>query len=175
MRLQSAAATATITSMAKEANQRSGAGGCGTFSPGKLVIVSLANPREKFWGALLELSTAGLAVRGIDLLSFDDFASLVRTGTAVRANEAFFPIHRIERIEADLRSGDIPSIAEGFLRNTGKTATELFAVPRPMISLAEIPEPDRDLERGARINRATANWRSATRRMQKRGPESRKR
>jgi 2,4-dienoyl-CoA reductase-like NADH-dependent reductase (Old Yellow Enzyme family) len=97
------------------------------FSPDTLVMVSLANPREKFWGALLQLSPAGVSLRGIDLGSFDDFARQTRAGEAVAPSEVFFPLHRVERIEADLRSGDIPSLAERFERAAGRSAAALFA------------------------------------------------
>ena len=92
----------------------------GPFRPGALVIVTLGNPREKFWGAILELTPAGLSMRGIDLNSFDDFARLVREGEPVAASAVFFPMHRVERIELDARSGDIPSLAERFAAKSGR-------------------------------------------------------
>jgi len=147
--------------MAQKTHEEADASASGAFLPGRLAIVSLTNPREKFWGAVLGLSTAGLAVRGIDLLSFDDFASLVRSGTAVAASEVFFHMHRIERIEADQRNGEIPSLAERFLKSTGKTAEELFVVSRFSFSgshaastLARLLQTDHDLERGTSVNRA---------------------
>ena len=89
------------------------------FARGAVVLVTLNTPREKFWGAVLELTPAGLGVRGIDLNSLDDFARLVREGEPVAASAVFFPMHRIERIELDLRNGDIPSLAERFASKSG--------------------------------------------------------
>jgi hypothetical protein len=90
------------------------------FSTGSIVIVTLNIPREKFWGALLALTPAGASLRGIDLNSLDDFARQVREGDEVNANIVFFPMHRIERIERDLRNGDIPSLQERFEGKAGR-------------------------------------------------------
>jgi len=47
------------------------------FHPGSTVLVTLNNPREKFWGVVLALDHAGVSLRGIDLRSLDDFAQLI--------------------------------------------------------------------------------------------------
>ena len=91
----------------------------GPFVPGALVLVTLNSPREKFWGAILDLAPAGLSVRGIDLNSFEDFAGLVKAGELVTPAAVFFPMHRIERVDLDARSGEIPSLAERFFSKTG--------------------------------------------------------
>ena len=90
-----------------------------TFARGVLVLVTLNNPREKFWGAILDVSPSGVSLRGIDLNSFDDFAGLVRAGEPVTASAVFFPMHRVERMEADTRNGDIPSLRERFELKAG--------------------------------------------------------
>jgi hypothetical protein len=91
------------------------------------VIVSLNNPREKFWGAILELSPAGLSVRGIDLNSFENLVSLLRAGDPASPGEVFFPMHRVERVEADQRNGSLPSLSERFLSATGQSVRTWFA------------------------------------------------
>ena len=96
-----------------------------TFVRGAVVLVTLNTPREKFWGVVLELTPAGLGVRGIDLNSFDDFARLVREGEPVAAGALFFPMHRVERIELDARNGSIPSLAERFASKSGRDFAEL--------------------------------------------------
>ena len=53
---------------------------------GQLVLVTLNNPREKFWGMLLALDPAGVSVRGVDLQSLDDFTQLVKSGEAASAS-----------------------------------------------------------------------------------------
>jgi hypothetical protein len=95
-----------------------------TFSRGQIVLVTLNTPREKFWGALLELSPAGLSLRGIDLNSLEDFARQVKSGDAVSPGAVFFPMHRVERMELDARNGDIPSLCERFFAKTNREFSE---------------------------------------------------
>ena len=96
------------------------------FSAGVLVLVTLNNPREKFWGAILDVSPSGVSLRGIDLNSFDDFAGMVRAGEPVTASAVFFPMHRLERMEADARNGDIPSLRERFELKCGRELGGIF-------------------------------------------------
>lgn len=96
------------------------------FRAGALVIVSLSAPREKFWGALLALDPAGVSVRGINLESFNDFAAQLRADEHPDAACVFLPMHRVERIELDSRSGDAPSVAERFQTKTGRDASAIF-------------------------------------------------
>src|SRR5205823_14777173 len=84
------------------------------FAAGAVVLVTLHNPREKFWGMVISLDQSGVSLQGIDLCSLDDFALLAKTGEAATASIVFFPMHRIERLELDSRNGDIPSLAEQF-------------------------------------------------------------
>jgi len=90
------------------------------------VLITLNTPREKFWGALLEISPAGLSVRGVDLNSLDDFARQLRAGDPVAPAAVFFPMHRVERVELDVRSGEIPSLSERFESKSGRGAGTLF-------------------------------------------------
>ncbi len=96
------------------------------FVRGAVVLVTLNSPREKFWGAVLELTPAGLGVRGIDLNSLDDFARLLRDDEPAAAGAVFFPMHRIERIELDTRNGAIPSLAERFAAKSGRDAAQFL-------------------------------------------------
>ena len=97
-----------------------------TFAPGATVLVSLNSPREKFWGVLLEVSPAGISLRGLDLNSFEDFVHLVRAGEPASPAAVFFPMHRVERMEVDEHSGDIPSLRERFQEKTGRPLAYLF-------------------------------------------------
>jgi hypothetical protein len=96
------------------------------FDPGATVLVTLSAPRQKFWGVLLEVSAAGISLRGLDLNSFDDFVHLVRSGEPACPAAVFFPMHRVERMEADEHSGDIPSLKERFQEKTGRSLAHLF-------------------------------------------------
>lgn len=102
------------------------------FRPGAVVIATLANPREKFWGAILHLSTTGLSLRGVELSSFDDFTTQIRDGEPFAAGVTFFPMHRVERLELDLPEGSIPSLAQRFAQKTGQD-------PAPMLISEFLP------------------------------------
>lgn len=89
------------------------------FSPGALVIATLSNPREKFWGMILALAPAGLSLSGVELASFEDLTVMVRDGEPFTPAIVFFPMHRIERVELDLPDGSLPSLSQRFLAKTG--------------------------------------------------------
>jgi hypothetical protein len=97
------------------------------FVSGAAVMVTLSNPREKFWGAIITVSPAGVSLRGIGLESFEDFVRQVRDGDSVTASAVFFPMHRIERMELDERNGDVPSMVERFKVKCGHDATEFLS------------------------------------------------
>ena len=137
----------------------------GAFRSGALVLVTLNTPREKFWGAVLEITPAGVSIRGLDLNSFDDFARQLRAGESATAGLVFFPMHRVERMELDTRNGDIPSLRERFEEKTGvDLAASLGALPDPgilvgctlaeaqrLLQAATLDAVQGDLARAARI------------------------
>lgn len=89
------------------------------FLPGALVIATLSNPREKFWGMILALAPEGLSLSGAELASFEDLTVMVRDGEPFTPAVVFFPMHRIERVELDLPDGNLPSLSQRFLAKTG--------------------------------------------------------
>ncbi len=91
-----------------------------------MVVVTLGNPREKFWGAVLALAGEGLSLSGAELASFEDLVSLVRDAEPFSPSVVFFPMHRIERIELDLPDGNIPSLSQRFESKTGKMPATLL-------------------------------------------------
>lgn len=93
------------------------------------MLVTMHSPREKFWGALLELNSSGASLRGWQLDSVDDYIRLIRAGERIDTTVVFFPMHRIERIELDTRNGDIASLGERFESKTGLSAAQLFGTP----------------------------------------------
>jgi hypothetical protein len=94
------------------------------FRPGVMVLVTLGNPREKFWGAILSLTPEGLSLCGVEL-AFDDFVSLVKDGEPFSPGVVFLPMHRLERMELDLPDAGIPSLSQRF---TSKTSLDPAAV-----------------------------------------------
>ena len=91
-----------------------------------MVVLTLGNPREKFWGAILALTAEGLSLCGAELASFDDLVSLVKDGEPFSPAAVFFPMHRIERMELDLPDGNIPSLSQRFESKTGKSPLDLL-------------------------------------------------
>jgi hypothetical protein len=99
----------------------------GPFSPGALVIVTLSNPREKFWGMILALAPEGLSLSGAELASFEDLTVMVRDGEPFTPAVVFFPMHRIERVELDSPDGSLPSLSQRFLAKTGLEPSAVLA------------------------------------------------
>ena len=89
------------------------------FTTGALVIATLSNPREKFWGMILDLAPEGLSLSGVELASFEDLTVMVRDGEPFTPAVVFFPMHRIERVELDSPDGNLPSLSQRFLAKTG--------------------------------------------------------
>jgi hypothetical protein len=85
------------------------------MQPHSIVVVSLHSPKERVWGELMEISHAGVTMRGIDLGSFDDFVIQV------------LPMVRIERIALDEARGSIPSLATMFEKKVGRSLGEYLA------------------------------------------------
>jgi len=91
-----------------------------------MVVVTLGNPRDKFWGMILSLAPEGLSLTGIELASFEDFVVMVKDGEVFSPAVVFFPMHRIERIELDLPDGSLPSLSQRFLAKTGRDPASLL-------------------------------------------------
>lgn len=99
------------------------------FSPGAVVIATLCNPREKFWGIILGLAAEGISLSGAELASFEDLAVMVRDGEPFSPAVVFFPTHRIERVELDLPDGGLPSLSQRFKAKTGLEPSAALAPP----------------------------------------------
>lgn len=124
------------------------------FAAGAIVVVTLGNPREKFWGMILSLGVEGLSLTGVELASFEDLTVMVKDGEPFTPAVVFFPMHRIERIELDLPDGSLPSLSQRFSAKTGVTPEAALrsrgggsspdraaANPALLRSLATVPGP----------------------------------
>jgi hypothetical protein len=120
-KLLSLALAATIAYMSAPSKSAS-------FAHGAVVLITLNSPREKFWGAVLEINPAGVSIRGIDLNSFDEITAMLRAGEHVMPATVFFPLNRMERMELDASSGSIPSLAERFHSKSGQLASTFLGV-----------------------------------------------
>jgi hypothetical protein len=99
------------------------------FRPGEVVIATLGNPREKFWGMILALAPEGLSLSGTELASFEDLAVMVKDGEPFTPAVVFFPMHRIERVELDSPDGSLPSLSQRFLAKTGMEPATALTPP----------------------------------------------
>jgi hypothetical protein len=97
------------------------------FVPGTLVLVTLSAPREKFWGAILSLSAAGISLCGCELVSFEDFVAMTRSGEGFTPGMVLFPMHRVERIEIDAPVNGLPSLAQRFATEAGVEVAPLLS------------------------------------------------
>ena len=93
-----------------------------------IVVLTLHSPKEKIWGELVALTSAGITVRGIELNSFDEVLRQIAAGEAGVGvlSTVFYPIHRVERMAMDETVGEIPSLAERFERKVGLTVGEFL-------------------------------------------------
>ncbi len=99
------------------------------FSSGAMVVVTLGNPRDKFWGVILSLSAEGLSMSGVELASFEDLVLMVKDGESFSPAVVFFPMHRIERIELDVPDGNLPSLSQRFSAKTGLDPATTLSSP----------------------------------------------
>ena len=91
------------------------------MKPNSIVVVSLHTPREKFWGQLVGINSAGVTVRGIDLSTFNEWLSQLSSQSPIGLATVFFPLYRVEKVELDELVGEVPSLAAMFQQKTGRT------------------------------------------------------
>ena len=94
---------------------------------GSPILVVLHSPREKCWGMLDEITSAGVFLRGLDIKAFDDWISaVVHDEPFVGLGSMFFPMWRVERIAKDETSGEVPSLCQQVEQRTGRSFAELM-------------------------------------------------
>ena len=99
------------------------------FSQGQFVVVVLREPKERLWGRLLGLETAGIAIRGVAVSPWEEILALVKRGESdqVALGTRFVPMHRIESLYLDEPSSGVSSLAEEFQQRTGVSPAEFLA------------------------------------------------
>ncbi len=91
------------------------------------VIVNLTEPKEQFWGLLLDIKNYGITIKGINVNSFEDWARQVRKSEKnIDVITIFFPMHRIEKIFLDENMGILPSMSSQFKSISGIEVNEYF-------------------------------------------------
>lgn len=91
------------------------------LKPNSIVIAHLVNPTEKFWGVLLNLDQSGMALRGINVSSFDNWMFQVarQEPHTLGLSTMFAPLFRIERIFLDEQIGEVESYSQRFEQQVG--------------------------------------------------------
>jgi hypothetical protein len=91
-----------------------------------IVIATLTAPKQRFLGKLLEITPAGITVRGVDLDAFEDWLNHIaaQEESGVQATTTFFPLCRVEKMILDERLGAIPSLTQTFLLRVGSAIEE---------------------------------------------------
>jgi hypothetical protein len=109
--------------------------------PGAIVIIHLINPTEKYWGLLQDLAVVGVAFRGINLSSFDDWmAQAVRPGDqTLGLSSLFVPLFRLERIFLDESVGEVESYRQRFSKRVGMPVERYLGIEALEEGSDEIP------------------------------------
>jgi hypothetical protein len=102
------------------------------LAPGTPVLVYLQSPREKVFGVLVSLAPAGIVVRGLDLLSLEDWMHQEARGetSGLGLASVFYPMWRLERMERDESVGELEGLADRFHRLTGRPFVEAAGLGR---------------------------------------------
>jgi hypothetical protein len=90
-----------------------------------IVIVNLQNPKERFFGRLVEITSPGVTIRGIDINAFEDWMDHIthREETGVQPTTVFSaPPHRKTIMDEGI--GAIPSLSDTFLTKVGTTVQD---------------------------------------------------
>jgi hypothetical protein len=95
-----------------------------SLEQGALVVLSLHTPREKYWGVLAKILPAGVIVRGLALDAFEDWLRQEQHGTEcmIGPTTVFFPMARVERLEADETVGPVHGFGDRFQAATRRSA-----------------------------------------------------
>ena len=96
------------------------------LTEGAPVVLYLRDPREKIWGLLISMTPAGITLRGIDLVVFDDWMrqEARRQEALIGLTTLFYPMARVERMERDETIGPLVSYADRFAQEVGRTVDE---------------------------------------------------
>ena len=90
------------------------------MNPGSIVVVNLRHPVERILGRLIEVTTSGVTIRGLDVGAFEDWIHEIQRGeNGVCPSTVFLPMHRIEKMMMDEAVGAVPSLSDTFMGRVG--------------------------------------------------------
>jgi len=100
------------------------------LSAGTPIVLYLHTPKEKVWGLLVSLTPAGVILHGLDLVTFDEWMRQEARGDEplIGLCTIFYPMSRLERLERDDALGTLPSYAQRFEREVGRSVFEVLGV-----------------------------------------------
>jgi len=94
---------------------------------GTAILIVLHSPREKYWGILDEINSAGVFLRGLDLNAFDEWIrAVIHKEAFIGLGSMFFPMWRVERVAKDESVGGVMSLCEQAEQRTGLSLDELL-------------------------------------------------
>ena len=98
-----------------------------------VIMVYLANPREKVWGLLIDLGPAGVWLRGMDLNSFDDWLRSLTLPPDQRLSPSigFYPLTRVEKIFVEDATGGVGSLEAQCRARTGRALRDCIVDDTP--------------------------------------------
>jgi len=98
------------------------------INAGTPILIVLHSPREKYWGLLDEINSAGVFLRGLDLNSFDEWIrSVIHKEPFIGVGSMFFPMWRVERVAKDESVGGVLSLCAQAEQRTGLSLDELMS------------------------------------------------
>ena len=100
------------------------------LTAGTPVVLYLHTPKEKVWGLLVSLTPAGVILHGLDLVTFDEWMRQEARGDErlIGLCTIFYPMSRLERLERDDALGTLPSYAERFEREVGRSVFDVLGL-----------------------------------------------
>jgi hypothetical protein len=90
-------------------------------------------PRARLVGVVRSLDAVGVALAGLDLDAWDDWVAQWSRGERgpLTPSLQFFPLGRVEKLQADEDAPDLPSFGRRFAERTGIALTEALTGGEP--------------------------------------------
>jgi methylmalonyl-CoA/ethylmalonyl-CoA epimerase len=99
------------------------------FAAGTLAVLYAKEPRARMVGVVRSLDAVGVALLGLDLDAWDDWVAqwARRERGPLTPSLQFFPLARVEKLQADEDAPDLPSFGRRFAERTGVALTDALA------------------------------------------------